>query len=65
MGCRDTLKDFAIGCTGHFVIAIAAAILLLSGARFWGLSGRVLFVTVLVVIFLTSALIPWSRRKKE
>jgi hypothetical protein len=54
----------ASGCVTHFLIAVAAAILLGSGAHYWGFSGRTVFVVVLIAIFLASVLIPWEKEKK-
>ena len=57
-------RDFATGCVGHFLIGIAAAVLLGSTAHYFGFSGRIVFVIVLVVIFLASAFIPDKKRKE-
>ncbi len=52
---RHAIRESAKGCTGgcitHFLIAIAAAILLGS-------------LVVLIAIFLASALIPWEKEKR-
>jgi MFS-type transporter involved in bile tolerance (Atg22 family) len=65
---RHAIRESAKGCTGgcitHFLIAIAAAILLGSSAHYWGLSGRAVFLVVLIAIFLASALIPWEKEKR-
>jgi len=58
-------RDFATGCVGHFLIGIAAAILLGGTAHFFGLSGRGVFVIVLVVIFIASILIPDKKKEKQ
>jgi len=51
-------RDFATGCVGHFLIGIAAAVLLGSTAHYFGFSGRIVFVIVLVVIILSLSLHP-------
>jgi hypothetical protein len=59
---KESAKGCAGGCVTHFLIAVAAAILIGGGGHFWGLSDKALFFIVLVIIFLVSALIPWERR---
>jgi Mg/Co/Ni transporter MgtE len=61
---KEAAKGAASGCVTHFLIAVAAAILLVSGAHYWGFSGRTVFVVVLIAIFLASVLIPWEKEKK-
>jgi Mg/Co/Ni transporter MgtE len=61
---KEAAKGATSGCVTHFLIVIAAAILLGGGAHYWGLSGRVVFGVVLIAIFLTSALIPWRKEKR-
>ena len=61
---REAGKGAASGCMTHLLIAIAAAILLGSGAHYWGFSGRMVFVVVLIAIFLASVLFPWETEKK-
>jgi hypothetical protein len=61
---REAAKGCAGGCITHFLIAVAAAVLLGSGAHYWGLSGRAVFAIVLITIFLVSALIPWEKEKR-
>jgi hypothetical protein len=58
-------RDFATGCLGHFVIGLAAAILLGGTAHYFGLSGRVVFAIVVVVIFIASVLVPDKKAKKQ
>jgi hypothetical protein len=61
---KEAAKGAASGCVTHFLIAVAAAVLLGGGAHYWGLSGRIVFVVVLIAIFLASVLIPWEKEKK-
>ncbi len=61
---REATKGAASGCMTHLLIAIAAAILLGSGAHYWGLSGRMVFVVVLIAIFLVNVLIPWKSDRR-
>jgi len=61
---RESVKGCVGGCITHFLIVVAAAILLGSSAHFWGLSGRAEFAIVLITIFLVSALIPWENEKR-
>jgi hypothetical protein len=67
-GIRHAGKEAAKGCSGgcitHFLIAVAAAILLGGGAHYWGLPGAVVFLVVLIAIFFATALIPWKKEKK-
>jgi hypothetical protein len=58
---KESAKGCAGGCVTHFLIAVAAAILIGGGAHFWGLSGKALFFMVLVIILPVSALILWER----
>jgi hypothetical protein len=58
-------RDFAVGCVGHFLIAVAAVALLAGTAHYWGVSGRLVFMIVLVVIFVVSVLIPYKKKKKQ
>jgi hypothetical protein len=58
-------RDFAVGCVGHFLIAVAAVALLGGAAHYWGVSGRLVFVIVLVLIFFVSVLIPYKKQKKQ
>ena len=58
-------RDFATGCVGHFLIGVAAAILLGGSAHFFGLSGRAVFAIVLVVIFFASVFLPDKKEKKQ
>jgi len=51
-------RDVAISCVGHFLIALAAVVLLGGTAHYFGLSGHVVFAFVVVAIFLASVLIP-------
>ena len=51
---KEAAKGASSGCVNHFLIAVAAAVLLGSGAHYWGFSGRVIFVVVLIAIFLAS-----------
>jgi len=50
---------------GHFLIGVAAAILLGGSAHFFGLSGRAVFAIVLVVIFFASVFLPDKKEKKQ
>jgi hypothetical protein len=59
---KKSLKGCASGCVTHFLIAVATAALLGSGAHYWGFSGRTVLVVVLLVIFATSVLIPWDKK---
>lgn len=43
---------------GHFLIALAAVVLLGGTAHYFGLSGHVVFAFVVVAIFFASVLIP-------
>jgi len=58
---KEAAKGAAVGCVTHLVIAVSAAILLGTGAHYWGFSGRAVFVIVLVAVFLASVLIPWEK----
>jgi len=58
-------RDFVSGCTTHFLIGIAAAILLGGGAHYLGFSGRIVFVIVLVVVFFASVFIPEKKEKNQ
>ena len=60
----SALRDFAVGCVGHFLIALAAAALLGSATHYLGFSSRVVFAVVIVVIFVTSVLIPDKKQTK-
>jgi hypothetical protein len=60
-GASEGAKGCASGCVTHFLIALAGVILLGGGAHFWGLSGKIVFVIVLAVIFLVSVAIPWAK----
>ena len=64
MKFRDSAREFAIGCSTHFLLAVAAFVLLSGAAHYWGFSGRTLFVVVAVVLFFTAASLPWKRRKE-
>jgi hypothetical protein len=61
---KEAAKGAASGCVTHFLIAVAAAILLGGGAHYWGLPGSMVFVVVLIAIFLASVLIPWEKENK-
>lgn len=63
MTLREFAKEFFTGCLGHFVIAVAAAVLLGIGAHHFGLSRLAIFTLVVVVVFFVSVLIPGPRRK--
>jgi hypothetical protein len=65
MTCREFAREFLTGCLGHFIVGIAAAVLLGSAAHYLGFSRWVIFVLVVVVIFLTSVLIPGPKEKKH
>jgi hypothetical protein len=58
---KEAAKGAAGGCITHFLIAVAAAILLGSGAHYWGLPGGIVFLVVLIAIFLATVLIPWKK----
>jgi hypothetical protein len=60
---RDLASEFAIGCTTHFLLAIAALALLGGAAHYLGLSGGTLFVLAAVVLFVIAVFLPWKRRK--
>lgn len=60
---KEAAKGCASGCITHFLIAVAAAILLGGGAHYWGLPGVVVFLVVLIAIFLATVLIPWKKEK--
>jgi hypothetical protein len=62
---RESAKGCAVGCLTHFLIGIAAAILIGGGAHYWGLSGRAVFVIVLVVIFFAAVLLPWEKHNRS
>ena len=64
LAARESVKGCVGGRITHFLIAIAAAILLGSSAHYWGLSGRAVFGIALITIFLVSALIPWEKEKR-
>ena len=63
MKFRDFAKEFTIGCLTHFLLGVAALVLLGGAAHYWGFSGRTLFVLVAVVLFFTAASLPWRKRK--
>ncbi len=65
MRFKDFAREFSIGCTTHFLLAIAAAILLGGAVHYWGFSGRTLFATVAVVLFVIAVFFPWKRRMRE
>jgi hypothetical protein len=60
-GATEGAKGCASGCVTHFLIALAGVILLGGGAHFWGLSGKIVFLIALVVIFIVSVSIPWAK----
>ncbi len=60
----EAAKGAASGCITHFLIGVAAAALLGGGAHYWGLSGAVVFLVVLIAIFLATVLIPGKKEKK-
>ena len=62
---REGTKGCASGCLTHFLVAVAATILLGSGAYFKGLPRRTIFVIVLVAIFLVAVLIPWAKDRRQ
>jgi hypothetical protein len=57
------LRDFAVGCTGHFLIAMAAVIFFGGAAHYFGLSGRIVFAIIVVTIFVVSVLIPAKKKQ--
>ena len=61
-GATEGVKGCASGCVTHFLIALAGVILLGGGAHFWGVSGKIVFLIVLAVIFFVSVLVPWPKR---
>lgn len=63
MRFKDFVSEFAIGCTTHFLLAIAAVALLSGAAHYWGFSGVTLFVLVAVVLFAIAVFLPWRRQK--
>jgi len=56
-------SEFAIGCSTHFLLALAALVFLGGAVHYRGL-GRVLFVVVALILFFAAALFPWKRRKE-
>ena len=64
MTFKDFASEFAIGCTTHFLLAVAAVALLGGAAHYWGLSGGTLFVIAAVVLFVIAVFVPWRRRKE-
>jgi len=64
MRFKDIASEFAIGCTTHSMLSIAAVILLGGAARYWGLSGVTLYVLIAIVLFVIAVFLPWRRRKK-
>jgi type IV secretory pathway VirB2 component (pilin) len=60
---KESAKGCAGGCATHFLIAVAATILIGGGAHLWGISWRVLLFIVLGIIFFVSAFIPWQRER--
>ena len=65
MTFKEFSKESATGCLGHFVIGVAAAILLGTSAHYLGVSRWVIFLIVVVVIFSVSVLIPGPKPKNE
>lgn len=60
MRFKNFASEFAIGCTTHFLLAIAAVALLGRAAHYWGFSGRTLFVLVAIVLFVMAVFLQWS-----
>jgi membrane protein DedA with SNARE-associated domain len=65
MKFRDFAREFAIGCSTHFLLALAAAVLLGGAVHYWGFSGRTLFVLIALVLFTSAVFLPWKRRKRQ
>ncbi len=65
MTFTEFAREFSTGCLGHFIIGIAAAILLGGAAHYLGLVRWAIFVLVVVVIFSTSVLIPGPKKGKH
>ncbi len=65
MKFRDFASEIAIGCTTHFLLALAALVFLGGAVHYWGFSGRTLFVLVAVILFFTAVSLPWKRRKGQ
>jgi hypothetical protein len=65
MTFKEFVREFSTGCLGHFIVGIAAAVLLGSVALYLGLARWVIFVLVVVVIFSASVLIPGSKTGKH
>ena len=63
MKFRDFASEFAVGCSTHFLFAMAALVFLGGAVHYRGL-GRVLFVVVALILFFVAALFPWKRRKE-
>jgi hypothetical protein len=63
MKFRKFASDFAIGCTTHFLLAMAALVFLGGAVHYRGL-GRILFVIAAVVLFFAAALFPWNKWKE-
>jgi hypothetical protein len=55
-------RDFAVGCVGHFLIAMAAAALLGGTAHYLGFSGRFVFCRAGLHIH---RICPHPRQKEE
>ena len=58
-------RDFAAGCVGHFLIAMAGVASLGGTAHYRGFSRGVVFVVVLVSIFIVSVLIPDKKKNEQ
>jgi hypothetical protein len=65
MTFREFVTEFSTGCLGHFIVGIAAAVLLGGAAHYLGLSRWAIFVLVVVVIFSASVLIPGPKNRKH
>lgn len=60
---REFVREFFSGCLSHFVVGVAALILLGIGGRHLGLSRLAIFVLVVVVVFLLSVVIRKAKAK--
>lgn len=63
MRFKTFASEFAIGCTTHFLLGIAAVVLLGGAAHYWGFSGRTTFVLVAIILFVVAVFLPGRRRK--